>query len=98
MSAGGLILKIALVASLILRRQRSLLPAPRRLACVPLIADTGGPLPLARPIGIIGLIKRLRAGSRYDHHPRQRDGSHRASHGYPPVIAAEPLELTSCFD
>src|SRR5262249_21126432 len=75
-----------------LRRQRSLLPAPRRLARVPLIADAGRPLPLARPIGIIGLIKRLRAGSRcYDSHRRQHDGSHRASHGYPPVMALSRL-------
>src|SRR5262249_12099762 len=77
LSAGGLILKVGLVDSLILRRQRSLLSAPRRLARVPLIADTSGSLPLARPVGILGFVMRLRGGDRREDHRRQDDRTDR---------------------
>jgi hypothetical protein len=79
LAALRLVLQARLEDGLIFRRQRRLLGAADRLGLIPLNADAGRPLPLARQVGELRFLLGARAVHRHAQRYRERDGAERAS-------------------
>jgi hypothetical protein len=65
LAAGGLVSQTRLEDRLVFGRERRLLGAAGTLGLVPLVADALGLALLAGPVGIVRLVKGVRAGHRH---------------------------------